>query len=418
VPSAPQTNRRSLLLGAAGLAGLAIASVPLAAPGIGLVPGAVDGGPGWLRGVYGGGLGVGGGAYYALMWLAFVSYLAVLAGARALGSRVVWAAIAIAVIAFTLSPPLLSADVFSYISYGRLGAVHGLNPYQVAPAAVPADPAFAHVGWRDTVSAYGPVFTLITYPIALLGVPAALWSLKAGAGAAVIALAAITARLAARRGADPAMAAAFVALNPLVLVHVVGGAHNDALMMLVVMVAATAVAGARERTAGAGMVAAAAVKVSAAFAAPFALFAASRRPRLLGGALLAAIAVGAASVIAFGSHALDAVGLVGENQALTSHYSLPSTLARVVGVGTDPVRVAALAAFSALVAWLLYRCWRGADPWWAAAWAALGLLLATGWLLPWYLIWALPLAAIARDRTLGACVLALTAFQLVNRIPL
>ena len=83
-----------------------------------------------------------------------------------------------------------------------------------------------------------------------------------------------------------------------------------------------------------------------------------------------------------------------------------------------PVRLAALAAYGVVVVWLLYRTWRGGDPWRAAAWAAFGLLLATGWLLPWYVIWVLPLAAIARDRTLGACVLALTAFQLVNRIPL
>jgi hypothetical protein len=54
----------------------------------------------------------------------------------------------------------------------------------------------------------------------------------------------------------------------------------------------------------------------------------------------------------------------------------------------------------------------------AAAWAAAGLLLATSWLLPWYLIWALPLAALSRDRPLQLLVLALTAFQLGTRIPL
>ena len=46
----------------------------------------------------------------------------------------------------------------------------------------------------------------------------------------------------------------------------------------------------------------------------------------------------------------------------------------------------------------------------------LGLLLATSWLLPWYLIWALPLAALSRDRTLQLLVLALTAFQLGARL--
>ena len=42
----------------------------------------------------------------------------------------------------------------------------------------------------------------------------------------------------------------------------------------------------------------------------------------------------------------------------------------------------------------------------AAGWAGAGLLLATTWLLPWYLIWVLPLAALSRDRPLQLLVLA------------
>ena len=54
----------------------------------------------------------------------------------------------------------------------------------------------------------------------------------------------------------------------------------------------------------------------------------------------------------------------------------------------------------------------------ASAWATLALLLATAWLLPWYLIWLLPLAAISRDRPLQLLTLGLTAYQLGARIPL
>ena len=56
------------------------------------------------------------------------------------------------------------------------------------------------------------------------------------------------------------------------------------------------------------------------------------------------------------------------------------------------------------------------DPWLIQA--GFGLLLATSWLLPWYLLWPLPLAAVARDRLLAALLLALTAYQLGARIPL
>jgi hypothetical protein len=402
----------------AGLVGLGLAAVPLAAPGTGLVPGAVDGGPAWLRGVYGGGLGVSGGAYYAFLWLAFAAYLCVLTAASAIRPRALWAAIMLLVLAFALAPPLLSQDVFSYISYGRLGTEHGLNPYVAIPADVPADPAFAHVGWRDTSSAYGPLFTLATYPLGRLSVPLALWSLKAVSAVSVLALAALCARLAPARGLDPRAAAAFVALNPLVLVHVVGGAHNDALMMLLVTSGVAGVLALTEGSAGAALTAAAAVKVSAAFAAPFALLGSARRGRLVAGAAIAAALCLAASLIAFGSHGLDAVGLAGENQATASHYSIPATLARILGPDLDTVRVLTLVAYGVLIVGLLRWVWRGGDWIRAAAWAGFALLLATSWLLPWYLIWALPLVALARDRALSGAVLALTAFQLVNRVPL
>ncbi len=95
--------------------------------------------------------------------------------------------------------------------------------------------------------------------------------LKAVAALSVLGLAAAVSRLAAWRGVDPLRAAAFVALNPLVLVHVVGGAHNDGLTMLLAMLAVAALLSAREASAGAALVAAAATKASAAFLAPFAL---------------------------------------------------------------------------------------------------------------------------------------------------
>ncbi|HET7485286.1 MAG TPA: hypothetical protein VFJ64_07890, partial [Solirubrobacterales bacterium] len=61
---------------------------------------------------------------------------------------------------------------------------------------------------------------------------------------------------------------------------------------------------------------------------------------------------------------------------------------------------------------------RGNDWARAAAWATTGLLLASSWLLPWYLLWPLPLAALSRDRPLKLLLLALTAYQLGARIPL
>lgn len=376
-------------------------------------------------------------AAYVLIWVGFLAYLIVLAKAPALGRWLVWGAIAVAVLVFAAVPPLLSHDVYSYVDYARLGALHGLDPYVHPPAAEPADPAFAEVEWTETTSVYGPLFTLLTYPLAALPVDAAVWALKALAAAAVLGLAALVGRLAALRGVDPLRAAAFVGLNPLVLVHVVGGAHNDGLAILLAIAGCAAVLGQRAASGGALLVAAAAIKASAAFAAPFALLGAHRhgptsrkrpymsrlRPiggvaRLLLGAALAAAATVAASYVAFGWHWLDAIGLAGENQSRTSHMSVPVTAARLLGVDAEPVRIVALVLFGALILHLLAWTWRGGDWIRAAGWAGLGLLLATSWLLPWYLIWALPFAALSRDRPLVLLTLALTAFQLTTRIPI
>jgi hypothetical protein len=242
--------------------------------------------------------------------------------------------------------------------------------------------------------------------------------LKALAAASVLGIAALVARLAAARGVDPVRAAAFVALNPLVLVHVVGGAHNDGIAMLAAMLGVAAVLGRRELGGGAAFAAALAIKAPAAFALPFALIG-SRHPRrfLLGG-LTAMGLIALAAWPAFGFHWLDALGLAGENQGRTSYMSVPVTFARLTGADPELVRVAALSIYGALVAYLLAWTWRGGDWLRAAAWAGAGLLLATAWLLPWYLIWALPFAAISRDRPLQLLVLAVTAFQLGTRIPL
>jgi alpha-1,6-mannosyltransferase len=368
------------------------------------------------------------------MWAGFAAYVGVVLKAPRLGKRVVWGLILALVAAFALAPVILSHDVYSYVDYARLGVHHGLDPYVYEPDSAPGDAAFAHVTWIDAKSAYGPLFTLLTYPLAWLPVGVAVAVLKAVAAASVLGIAALVSRMAAGRGVDPLRAAAFVALNPLVLVHVVGGAHNDALTMLLATAGAAAILSRGEITGGAAFLAAAATKLSATFIAPFALVATATSPptgrkgvdvsgfrpvgRLLAGALGAAVAVGVAAYAAFGWDWLRGFSLAGENQSRTSHLSIPTTFARISGLDSGSVRLAAAILFAALVVYLLIWTARGNDWVRAGAWSAFALLLATAWLLPWYLLWPLPLVAISRDRALQLLTLALTAYQLGARIPL
>ena len=144
------------------------------------------------------------GVAFGLIWVGFVAYLGVLAAAPRLGAASSGARSRPASLAFACRRRLLSHDVYSYVDYARLGVLHGLDPYVYPPDAAPADPAFAHVTWTETTSAYGPLFTLGTYPLAWLPVGSAVYVLKARRGGAVLATAALVARLAPASRRRPA----------------------------------------------------------------------------------------------------------------------------------------------------------------------------------------------------------------------
>ena len=86
---------------------------------------------------------------------------------------------------FLLAPPLLSQDVFSYISYARLDVVHGLDPYTHSPDDVPGDAVYPvrRLEGRSRACT-GRSSRVATFPLAKLSVPAAFWTLKAVAALA------------------------------------------------------------------------------------------------------------------------------------------------------------------------------------------------------------------------------------------
>jgi hypothetical protein len=227
----------------------------------------------------------------------------------------------------------------------------------------------------------------------------------------------VVARLAALRGIDPRFAVALVALNPLVLVHVVGGAHNDALMAALMVAAVAGIVTGRQLAGGIGLVAAAAVKASALLVVPFALIGGAGRRRMLAGLAIGSVLLVGAGVAAFGGSIDEAAKVVGQNQGLTSRASVPGTTSRELGWDIDFVRPSALALFAAAVCGLLIWTARGADWVRSTGWGAFALLVATSYLTPWYVIWALPLAALSRDRVLAIATVGLSAFLLRYQVP-
>jgi glycosyl transferase family 87 len=409
---------------------VALAVLP-AADGSNLVLATVGGSPDWLLGpfrVVGGDWTdgpLGGPLFYAGLWLALAIWAAVVIRAGGLTRRVVIVALVAAHVLFLLAPPLLSQDVFSYVAYARLGAEHDLNPYEHSPADAPADAVYPYAGSKTATSAYGPLFTLMSYPLAGLDVSAAFWVLKALAALASLALVGVVWRTSERLGRDPRAPALFVGLNPLTLVHVVGGAHNEAYVVLLTMAGVLAWVAGRGVAAGAVSTLAAGIKASAGLVVPF-LAAAGPARKVLTGVGAAALTILVAAYAGFGADALDALGLLSDNQERSSRWSFPYKTAQLLGAVLpgdrldyrDAVRAAYAVAFAAVALWLLLRTWRGADPIRMAGWATLALLVASAWLVPWYALWLLPLAALAADRRLELATAALCAWMLVIAVPL
>jgi alpha-1,6-mannosyltransferase len=318
-----------------------------------------------------------------------------------------------------VGPILLSTDVFSYIAYARIGVEHGLNPYTHGPISIAHDPIYHYVGqdWKKVDTAYGPLYTLISYPFGLLGVTGALWGMKALAMLASAGTLALTWRCARLRGMDPVKALLLVGANPLYVIYTLGGAHNDLLMMFLMMVAVALTFARRDASAAATVVAGALVKATVAALLPFMILARRSRTQLLGA--LGALALGAAIAYAvFGIDGVNIVAALNRDAAFVSSDSFATEIAHLFGKpGVFPIDHDLLKALLVLiVVHLLWRTWRGYD--WVAAsgWALLAISVTSTWLLAWYILWPLPLAVIARDRRLLAATLALQGLFVFHQL--
>jgi hypothetical protein len=192
----------------------------------------------------------------------------------------------------------------------------------------------------------------------------------------------------------------------------VGGAHVDLLASLLTLAGVWLVLRARSRPGGAALAAAVAVKVTAAI--PLA-FAATRRRGVLLPALAGAAGLLGLGLALWGPQAF--AGLVDQG-GVSSARSVPGLAARGLGADAVPdgVGLALLVGAAGTAGWLLARARRGMDWITGAGWATVGLLVALTWLMPWYLAWLLPLAALGDSGRLRGAAAALTVFVLAVRL--
>jgi len=315
------------------------------------------------------------------------------------------------------APLLISSDAWTYWDYGRIAFVHDANPYTQPPRDFPRDPAYPHIGgaYHGTTSVYGPLFTLTSEPVAGAAgssKDAAAWLYKSLAALAMLGTVALAALLARRR----AFAAALVGWNPLLALHFAGGGHNDTWMALLVMSALALAASGRRQWAGAAWAAAIFIKWIAVIFLPLRALEARARGRKVGhfGFAVAVVVLVAAASAQFGWHWLEAFGPLARNANRETQFALPHRL-KELGVQHDVALGLFVGGFALAYLWLLRQAWHGRA---RLGLAACLLLCASPYLVPWYAVWAIPVAAVEDDPPAQWLAVGISAYLLRQRVPI
>ena len=349
-------------------------------------------------------------------------------------ASVVWSA------PLLIAIPLYSRDVYAYLAQGAL-LRDGFNPYSDGPAVNPGPlvDSMAQV-WATTTAPYGPGFMAIARavtevtgdsPVAgvlvmrlvlLPGLLLTLWALP---------------RLARRFGTDPSMAIWIVLLNPMVLIHLVGGPHVELLMIGVLIAGVTLVVQGRHVAGMSVLAVATAIKITAGVAIPFVLWIwlahiRAERPVRAGDVVrVLAWIVGLSAVIFGGLTLLVGHGfgwLLGLTWAdkIINWLTIPTAVAHLITLAASPftalpllpvlevVRTvgSVILALTLVGVWLWFRrSEREAVK--GMAWAMFAVLLLEPSTLPWYYTWALVLAAaFAIDRRAIVAIIVFSVFLL------
>jgi hypothetical protein len=320
------------------------------------------------------------------------------------GPRALLVTAAIWSVPLLFAPPMGALDVYAYACQGQLFDA-GFNLYEHGPSALPCT-WLSEVPplWRDTPTPYGPLWFAISGGVAWLAHGHLLVAVGLFRLVAVLGLVLCVAAAHRLTKGNAALAA-----SPLVLVHVVSGVHND-ILLAGFLLAGLALAGrGRAGLSGAALGLAAAVKVTALVAAPFAVLLVLFRP---GGprhrapaALAAALVATYAALAAATGHGLGFVRALGATAGLVQWLSIPSGVGMAAGyvlrVAGHPesfgtavavARALGLAALAAILLGLWWRALRAArrapaeavDPVLTAAGLA---LLATAVLGPVFYAW-------------------------------
>jgi alpha-1,6-mannosyltransferase len=355
---------------------------------------------------------------YALMVMAWIRL-----GRQVLADRVGARPVLVAAVCWTVpmlfAPALFTRDVFSYLAQGAV-ALAGHDPFTVPPTVLGPESEIlnnVHPFWQGTPAPYGPLFILlakgtvwlvgshvytgilVTRLLQLVGLALLVWALPG---------------LVRHLGGRLPVAAWLLIAGPITVIHLVGGPHND-LMMIGFLAAGTLLVLDGRHVAGIAVVTVSvAVKASSAVALPFLVWVwAARLPstRWRNFVRAAACALGV-FVVVFGVLTVLAgvdlgwLTMVNASSRLVNWLSPPTALGELVhglaGIfvdsSRDPFVTVTRIVGQVVLAGLVVRQWwlareGGADAVRRAAIALFLVAVLSPTMLPWYLTWGLAIGA-------------------------
>ncbi|TDB78000.1 DUF2029 domain-containing protein [Micromonospora sp. KC721] len=334
-----------------------------------------------------------------------------------------------------VAPPLGSRDVYAYTCQGASYAA-GISPYEHGVSVLPCPwlDTISYI-WRDTPAPYGPLFVMLSG--AIVGATGSLYaSIALFRLAAVIGVGLTAAFLPvlARRCGVPSGRALWLALaSPLVGVHLVSGAHNDALMVGLLVAGLAVVVSRPGRfwpllAGGVLLGLAGGVKVTALVTVPFAALAAISGPYSIRGLLRdGAPVVGGAFATVVGATLVAGLNFgwisgLEQGSLVVAWTSPPTAVGQTVGyvaalfgahVDALPVtRAIGVLVLAVLLVWLWWRA-RTRDPLWHAGLALAATVALAPLFHPWYWMWPLTVLAATAHRTGWFSLVALVSSFLV-----
>jgi len=341
-----------------------------------------------------------------------------------------------------VSVPVFSRDTYSYLAQGAL-LRDGFDPYAVGPVANP-NTLLDNVSpiWTITTAPYGPVFILVAKLVTMVvgnHVIAGTMLLRLCMLPGLALLIWAAPRLAHHLGTDGPTALWICVLNPLVLIHLMGGVHNEMLMVGLMTAGIALTFGGRHVLGVTLITVAIAVKATAGISLPFLVWVWMRHLRDQRGyrpapAFLAAAAMSLLTfTVVFGIlSAVAGVGLgwltaLSGSVKIINWLTVPTAAANLIhalGSGFFPVNfyatlrvtryigIAIIAVSLPLLWWRFRRDDRAALT--GMAWSMLIVVLFVPAALPWYYSWPLAVAApLAQSRRAVAIIAGLSTWVMV-----